>query len=387
MHNWCILERVEPPAHATATGTSRAHPLLPPRCRIVFLGPPASAMKALGDKISSTVVAQSVGVPCIKWSGSHVTLPKGSADVDAETYAQCCVNNAAHCKEVAEQVCRAPAPAPATWTLSVRGPGLPCGVGGGGRVKRPRQQPTHPQYANYWAPLTRKRHIPPHSAQPRHTNYWAPRTRKRHQQEHRPQRPTESSDPTQHAKGRTGDRPGPRKGATTRRNVTQGGGGVHTWWMARTTRGGAGAPGPHAHKNAVRQGGRPEWTAKTVKRPRQQPAQPQHANHWGPLTRKRSPGTPTTGLRERGNDTGRSTGRSGRQKAATRRNMRREERVTVQGPIKKQQPDGMSHGGVHTSHHSFSRLLTVVKVTNYWPVARQILVRPPENWWYDTGSL
>ena len=92
-------------------------------------------------------------------------------------------------------------------------------------VKRPRQQPAHPQYANYWAPLTRKRHIPPHSAQPRHTNYWAPRTRKRHQQEHRPQRPPESSDPTQHAKGRTGDRSGPRKGATTGRNVTGGGGG------------------------------------------------------------------------------------------------------------------------------------------------------------------
>ena len=90
-------------------------------------------------------------------------------------------------------------------------------------VKRPRQQPAHPQYANYWAPLTPKRHIPPHSAQPQHTNYWAPRTRKRHQQEHRPQRPTERSDPTQHAKGRTGDRPGPRKGTTTRRNVTQGG--------------------------------------------------------------------------------------------------------------------------------------------------------------------
>ena len=90
-------------------------------------------------------------------------------------------------------------------------------------VKRPRQQPAHPQYANYWAPLTRKWHTMPHSAQSQHANYWAPRTRKRHQQEHRPQRPTESSDPTQHAKGRTGDRPGPRKGATTRRNVTQGG--------------------------------------------------------------------------------------------------------------------------------------------------------------------
>ena len=86
-------------------------------------------------------------------------------------------------------------------------------------VKRPRQQPAHPQYANSWAPLTRKRRTMPHSAQPQHSNYWAPRTRKQHQPEHRPQRPTESNDPTQRAKG---DCPGPRKGTTTRRNVTQG---------------------------------------------------------------------------------------------------------------------------------------------------------------------
>ena len=58
---------------------------------------------------------------------------------------------------------------------------------------------------------------------PRYTNDGAPRTRKRHQQEHRPQRPTERSDPTQHAKGRTGDRPGPRTETATRRNVTRGG--------------------------------------------------------------------------------------------------------------------------------------------------------------------
>ena len=44
---------------------------------------------------------------------------------------------------------------------------------------------------------------------------------------------------------------------------------------------------------------------------------------------------------------GKSTGRSGRQKAATRRNMRREERVTVQGPVKEQQSDGMSHRGAN----------------------------------------
>ena len=72
-------------------------------------------------------------------------------------------------------------------------------------------------------------HILPHPAQPQHTNHWAPRTRKRHQQEHRPQRPTESSDPTQHAKGTTGDCPGPRKETTTRRNVTQGAGGF--WFL------------------------------------------------------------------------------------------------------------------------------------------------------------
>ena len=49
----------------------------------------------------------------------------------------------------------------------------------------------------------------------------------RHQQEHRPHRPTESSDPTQHAKGRTGVCPGPREERATQ--------------------------GPHAHGNTARQ--------------------------------------------------------------------------------------------------------------------------------------
>ena len=51
---------------------------------------------------------------------------------------------------------------------------------------------------------------------------------------------------------------------------------------------------------------------------------------------------PTTGLRECGNDTGRNTGRSGRQNTAPRRSLRRDERVSAQGPEKKQRPDGMS---------------------------------------------
>jgi len=37
--------------------------------KIVFIGPPGSAMRSLGDKISSTVVAQHAQVPCMAWSG------------------------------------------------------------------------------------------------------------------------------------------------------------------------------------------------------------------------------------------------------------------------------------------------------------------------------
>lgn len=42
--------------------------------KIAFLGPPGSAMRALGDKISSTIVAQSAQVPCIPWSGDGLTI-------------------------------------------------------------------------------------------------------------------------------------------------------------------------------------------------------------------------------------------------------------------------------------------------------------------------
>ena len=130
---------------------------------------------------------------------------------------QCSVNHPGHHAEQGTWASR-------TRKRSEAGCGRPedGGVRTAKTVKRPPQQPAQPQYAKYWAPLMRKRHILPLPAQPRHTNHWAPRTRKQHQQEHRPQRPTESSDPTQHAKGRMGDCPGPRKETTARRNVTQG---------------------------------------------------------------------------------------------------------------------------------------------------------------------
>ena len=117
------------------------------------------------------------------------------------------------------------------------------------------------------------------------------------------------------------------------------------------------APGPHARRNTARQVMDALWT-EALGRQKQSndPGNNQHnlntpttgrrrRANGTPCHNQRSPGTPTTGLRERRNNTSRSTSRSCRQKAATRRNMRREERVTVQGPVKKQQPEGMSHRG------------------------------------------
>ena len=117
------------------------------------------------------------------------------------------------------------------------------------------------------------------------------------------------------------------------------------------------APGPHAHRNTARQamdGLRTE--VRGQQKQSNDPANNQHilntpiiGRRWRangtPCHIQHSPNTPTTGLCERGNDTSKSTGRSERQKAATRCNMRREERVTVQGPVKEQQLDGMSHRG------------------------------------------
>ena len=62
-----------------------------------------------------------------------------------------------------------------------------------------------------------------------------------------------------------------------------------------------------------------------------------------PAATSTAPAHQTTGLRERGNDTSGSTGRSGRQNAATRRNMRREERMTVRKGLASRR--NVTHGG------------------------------------------
>ena len=93
-----------------------------------------------------------------------------------------------------------------------------------------------------------------------------------------------------------------------------GGSGPDSEWRNR-------APG--LHRNTARQATDGLWTEVCGQQtqsndPGNNQHNPRHPNDWAPLTRKRhtmphsaQPNTPTTGLRECGNDTSKSTGRSG----------------------------------------------------------------------------
>ena len=76
--------------------------------KIVFIGPPGSAMRSLGDKISSTIVAQSADVPTMAWSGtgiSETTLSDaGFVTVPDNAYKAACVTSVEEGLEKAEHI-------------------------------------------------------------------------------------------------------------------------------------------------------------------------------------------------------------------------------------------------------------------------------------------
>ncbi|XP_009758450.1 acetyl-CoA carboxylase 1-like [Nicotiana sylvestris] len=73
---------------------------------IIFLGPPATSMAALGDKIGSSLIAQAAEVPTLPWSGSNVKVPPESSlvSIPDEIYAKACVHTTeeaiASCQDV-----------------------------------------------------------------------------------------------------------------------------------------------------------------------------------------------------------------------------------------------------------------------------------------------
>ncbi|KAK9856781.1 hypothetical protein WJX84_000710 [Apatococcus fuscideae] len=98
-------------------GHASENPQLPMTLRrksagTVFLGPPASAMSALGDKIGSTIIAQTVGVPTVPWTGLGLKAPSDGAaggnlvdqDTSQQLYLQCCIKNARQATDSCNQV-------------------------------------------------------------------------------------------------------------------------------------------------------------------------------------------------------------------------------------------------------------------------------------------
>ncbi|KAF2431568.1 acetyl-CoA carboxylase [Tothia fuscella] len=97
-----VAERMNVQAVWAGWGHASENPKLPESLaespkKIVFIGPPGSAMRSLGDKISSTIVAQHAQVPCIPWSGTGVDQvkldSKGIVTVEDDVYAQGCTHS------------------------------------------------------------------------------------------------------------------------------------------------------------------------------------------------------------------------------------------------------------------------------------------------------
>jgi len=112
-----VLVGMRDESSQTLTEISRGHasenPKLPESLaaspkKIVFIGPPGSAMRSLGDKISSTIVAQHAGVPCIPWSGSGVkdveVDDQGIVTVNESVYAKGCVTSVKEGLEAAKKI-------------------------------------------------------------------------------------------------------------------------------------------------------------------------------------------------------------------------------------------------------------------------------------------
>nr|XP_061801537.1 acetyl-CoA carboxylase 1-like isoform X7 [Nerophis lumbriciformis] len=72
-----IAKRIPVQAVWAGWGHASENPKLPELLHkhgIAFMGPPSQAMWALGDKIASSIVAQTAGIPTLPWSGSGLTV-------------------------------------------------------------------------------------------------------------------------------------------------------------------------------------------------------------------------------------------------------------------------------------------------------------------------
>uniref|UniRef100_A0A8C2VCF5 acetyl-CoA carboxylase n=1 Tax=Chinchilla lanigera TaxID=34839 RepID=A0A8C2VCF5_CHILA len=110
-----IAKRIPVQAVWAGWGHASENPKLPELlCKhgIAFLGPPSEAMWALGDKIASTIVAQTLDIPTLPWSGSGLTVEWAEKDlqqgkqisVPEDVYDRGCVKDVDEGLEAAEKI-------------------------------------------------------------------------------------------------------------------------------------------------------------------------------------------------------------------------------------------------------------------------------------------
>ncbi|XP_036076250.1 acetyl-CoA carboxylase 2 isoform X1 [Rousettus aegyptiacus] len=110
-----IAKRIPVQAVWAGWGHASENPKLPEllcKYKIAFLGPPSEAMWALGDKIASTIVAQTLKIPTLPWSGSGLTVKWEKEDLQLEKrisvpediYNQGCVKDVDEALEAAERI-------------------------------------------------------------------------------------------------------------------------------------------------------------------------------------------------------------------------------------------------------------------------------------------
>lgn len=73
---------------------------------IKFIGPEGPPMRALGDKIGSTIIAQSAGVPCIAWNGQNVvaSYDKETGTLPEEAFEAATIVTATDAQRAAESI-------------------------------------------------------------------------------------------------------------------------------------------------------------------------------------------------------------------------------------------------------------------------------------------
>ncbi|KAF0697377.1 Aste57867_11929 [Aphanomyces stellatus] len=105
-----LAERFEVDAVWAGWGHASENPILPETLaktarQILFVGPSGKPMRALGDKIGSTIIAQSAKVPTIAWNGDGININyKELNDIPDEAYVAASIRDAEHCLSECERI-------------------------------------------------------------------------------------------------------------------------------------------------------------------------------------------------------------------------------------------------------------------------------------------